>query len=105
MSDGATMTVIDWPAACRGDPLADVAMTTVTLRAGKTTPGTPLITRILAPIGRKLLVGGYSRSYRKHGSFDRERFARWLVVAAAQRLTYDIAGEEEYCLGVIERGT
>jgi aminoglycoside phosphotransferase (APT) family kinase protein len=104
ITDGATMTVIDWPGACRGDPLADVALTTITLQGGKPTPGTPLITRLLAPIGRKLLLGGYSRSYRKHGSFDRERFARWIVVAAAQRLTYDIAGEEALLLRVIERG-
>jgi len=103
IADGATMTVIDWPGACRGDPLADVALTTITLQGGKTTPGTPLITRLLAPIGRKLLLGGYSRSYRKHGSFDRDRFAKWIVVAAAQRMTYDVDGEQPMLLRVIER--
>lgn len=105
IADGATMTVIDWPGACRGDPLADVALTTITLQGGKTTPGTPWITRLLAPIGRKLLLGGYARSYRKHGSFDRERFAKWFVVAAAQRLTYDIDGEQAMLLRVIERAS
>ena len=104
IADGTSMIVIDWPGACRGDPLADVAMTTITLQGGKTTPGTPLITRLLAPIGRKLLLGGYRRGYRKHGRFDRGRFARWMVVAAAQRLTYGIAGEDAALLRLIDRG-
>jgi hypothetical protein len=56
--------VIDWLGASRGDPLADVALTMITLRGGKTTPGTPLITRVVAPLGRKVLLGGYLRGYR-----------------------------------------
>jgi Ser/Thr protein kinase RdoA (MazF antagonist) len=104
IADGPEMIVIDWPGACRGDPLADVALTTIILRGGKTTPGTPLFTRIMAPIGRKLLLGGYARSYRKNGAFDRERFEQWLVVAAAMRLTYNIAGEAEMLLATIAKG-
>src|SRR5262249_58315788 len=49
ITQGAEMIVIDWPGACRGDPLCDVALTTIILRGGKTTPGTPLFTRIMAP--------------------------------------------------------
>jgi Ser/Thr protein kinase RdoA (MazF antagonist) len=104
MAAGSHMTVIDWPGACRGDPLADAALTVITLRGGKTGPGTALITRLLAPIGRALLLRGYERSYRRYGSFDADRFARWLVVAAAQRLTYGLAGEEGLLLRAIERG-
>lgn len=102
--DGPIMTVIDWPGACRGDPLADVALTTILLRGGTLTPGTALITRLLAPIGRQLLVGGYERAYRRHGAFDGDRYAQWLVVAAALRLTYRIAGEEDMLQGMIEGG-
>jgi len=91
---GGELTVIDWPGACRGDALADVAATAIILRGGKTGPGTPWITRLLAPIGRTLLYRGYLRGYRRHGDFDRERFKRWLVVTAALRLSYGIAGEE-----------
>jgi len=101
MTDGRTLTVIDWPGACRGDPLADVAATLIILRGGKTTPGTPLMTRLLAPVGRKLILGGYLRGYRKHATLDRERLARWLVVMAAQRLSYAIAGEEAMLLAMI----
>jgi Ser/Thr protein kinase RdoA (MazF antagonist) len=104
MTDGASLTVIDWPGACRGDPLADVALTTLILRGGKTAPGTPFVTRLLAPIGRKILLGGYQRGYRKHATVDRDRFARWYVVAAAIRLSYDITGEAESLREVIARG-
>lgn len=104
ITDGKTMTVIDWPAACRGDPLADVAATMIVLRGGKTAPGTPLITRLVAPLGRKLLLGGYVRGYRSARPFDRERFERWLVVLAGVRLSYGIAGEEDLLLSTIERG-
>jgi Ser/Thr protein kinase RdoA (MazF antagonist) len=104
IAQGAEMTVIDWPGACRGDPLCDMALTTIILRGGKTTPGTPLFTRIMAPVGRKLLLRGYTRAYRKHGAFDRERFAKWLVVAAALRLTYNIEGETGALLRMIAKG-
>jgi Ser/Thr protein kinase RdoA (MazF antagonist) len=104
MTDGTDMTVIDWPAACCGEPLADVAATVIVLRGGKTAPGTPLITRIFAPIGRKLLLRGYLRAYRAHRPIDREVFERWLVVLACVRLTYAIAGERESLLTAIEHG-
>lgn len=58
----------------------------------------------MAPIGRKLLLGGYARSYRKHGAFDRERFEKWLVVAAAMRRTYNIEGEADMLLATIAKG-
>jgi len=105
IGSGTEMTVIDWPAACRGDPLADVAATVIVLRGGKTTPGTPLITRLFAPLGRKLILGGYLRGYRARQSIDRERFARWEVVLACVRLTYAVDGERELLLATIDRGS
>jgi aminoglycoside phosphotransferase (APT) family kinase protein len=102
ISDGRTLTIIDWPGACRGDPLADVAMTAIALHGGTPTPGTPLITRLFAPLGRKVVLGGYMRAYRRHGAWDRERFGRWRMVAAALRLTYEIAGEESGLARIID---
>jgi Ser/Thr protein kinase RdoA (MazF antagonist) len=103
ITDGTDMTVIDWPAACRGNPLADVAATVIVLRGGKPTPGTPLITRLFAPLGRTMLLRGYLRAYRAHHPIDRDVFERWLVVLACLRLTYAIAGERESLLAAIER--
>ena len=94
---GSELTVIDWASACRGDPLADVAATLIALGGGKTTPGTPLVTRLFAPIGRKLILGGYRRGYR---IADREALARWRIVLAGLRLTYAIEGEQEHLLAI-----
>ncbi len=103
LTDGATLTVIDWPAACRGDPLADVAATVLALRGGTPTPGTPLLTRLFAPLGRKVLLGGYSRGYQRARPIDRALLHRWQVVMACLRLTYGIGGEREPLLATIDR--
>jgi len=106
IADGERLTVIDWPGACRGDPLVDVAATTViVLRGGKTTPGTPWITRLFAPIARKLLLRGYQRGYRSRRKIDSGLFERWLVVLACVRLTFDIAGERDGLLATIAKRT
>lgn len=98
LTDGTALVVIDWPGACRGDPVADVAATLVALRGGQTTPGTPLITRLFAPIGRRLLLGGYRRGY---GRVDPDRLAAWMIVLSGMRLTYAIAGEDDALLAAI----
>jgi Ser/Thr protein kinase RdoA (MazF antagonist) len=104
ITDGKQLTIIDWPGACRADPLADVAATIVILRGGKTGPGTPLITRLFAPLGRKLMLAGYRRGYRSQGAIDEDRLGRWLFVLACVRLTYRIAGEEALLLATLEKG-
>ena len=103
MVDHADMTVIDWPGAGRGDPIADVALTIMGLQGGKSPPGTPLFTRLLEPIGRKLILRGYLRAYCQRRAIDQDLLANWLVVAAGQRLTYAIEGEQQLLLRVIER--
>ena len=101
MRDGATMVVIDWSSAARGDPLADVAFTVLGLQGGKPPPGTALLTRIFAPIGRGMILRGYLRSYRRHAEFDAARLARWRAVAAGVRLSYQIQGEQELLTRII----
>lgn len=99
--DGATMVVIDWSSAARGDPLADVAFTVLGLQGGAAPPGTALVTRVLAPIGRGMIVRGYLRSYRRHAELERPRLSRWRVVAAGVRLSYEIAGEQDLLARII----
>ena len=101
MRDGPTMIVIDWSSAARGDPLADVAFTVLGLHGGKPPPGTALITRMFSPIGRGMIIRGYLRSYRRHAGVDETRLARWRVVAAGVRLSYEIAGEHELLTQII----
>lgn len=104
ITDGNQLTVIDWPGACRGDPLLDVAATVIILRGGKTAPGTPFVTRLFAPIGRKLLLGGYLRGYRARRTIDRDLLDRWLVVLSCMRLTYDVTGERDDLLAATAKG-
>jgi Ser/Thr protein kinase RdoA (MazF antagonist) len=100
--EAATMIVIDWSSAARGDPLADVAFTVLGLQGGKAPPGTALLTRIFAPIARGTILRGYLRSYGEHADLDVARLARWRVVAAGVRLTYEIAGEAELLTRIIQ---
>jgi aminoglycoside phosphotransferase (APT) family kinase protein len=100
--DGATMTVIDWASAARGDPVADVAFTVMGLEGGEEPPGTPLVTRLFAPAGRALILRDYLRSYRRHAELDEARLARWRVVAAGVRLTYGIDSERPLLRRILE---
>jgi len=99
---GRELVVIDWPNAVRGDPLADVAMTMLTLKGGEVPPGTSLVTRILTPIGRAVLRRGYWNGYRNQRRIDKQAFERWCAVCAAYRLTYGIVGEERMLMRVVE---
>ena len=85
--------VIDWGDATRGDPIADVARTTVLLRVGVPPPGAPLVVRTLAPLGRRILHDGYLAAYRSRRPVDRRLLLRWQVVRAAARLWEPVPDE------------
>jgi aminoglycoside phosphotransferase (APT) family kinase protein len=86
--------VIDWTAATRGDPAADVARSHLIIRFGALTPDATPAVRAIARIGRRLLWNGYLRSYsRARPTTDRGAVRRWLPVLATARLAEDI--EEE----------
>lgn len=78
--------VIDWGDATRGAPAADVARTWVLVRFGALPPGTPATTRVLAGVGRRILLRGHAAAYRAAAPLDQGLLARWQVVAAAARL-------------------
>ena len=88
----AGCVVIDWTNAARGDPAADVARTLV-LTGGALDEDAPVVVRLLAPPGRRLLVAGYLRAYAREAPLDRDLVERWLPVWAAARLSEDIPSE------------
>jgi hypothetical protein len=52
-------------------------------------PGTHLTLRVLAKIGRRLLISSYVRSYERHaGPVDQARVRQWEIVNLAARM-YD----------------
>jgi len=77
--------VIDWGAAARGDPVADVANTWLLHRMGLPPPGTPLHVRMLIPVARGIVVTTYMRGYRRRRQVDHDRFRRWQIVRVAAR--------------------
>lgn len=90
--------VIDWTNGTRGEPAADVARTILLLGGGKLADGTPVVVRVIAPVARRLLVGGYLRAYAREAPLDRGLVDRWLPVWAAARLSEDIEQERAFLL-------
>ena len=90
--------VIDWTAGCRGHPAADVARSDLIMRFGAVGPDATAAVRALAHVGRRMLVSGYERSYRRAGEFDKDAVRAWTPVIAAARLAEDIAGERDRLL-------
>jgi aminoglycoside phosphotransferase (APT) family kinase protein len=93
--------VIDWVAATRGDPDADIARTAMILRLGEPPPGASAALRGLALVGRQLLITSHLRAYTRHRPVDRTRLAEWQVVLAAHRLTVNIPGERRALLKLL----
>lgn len=90
--------IIDWINASRGNPLADVARTTVlVVGAAQNDPqisfGAKLFARIFHPL--------YLRHYFRLRSEGREQYRNWLAVVSAARLSESTAGEEKWLLARI----
>ncbi len=99
---GETPVVIDWTAATRGDPTADYVRTWLTLRVGEVPPGTAAMLRLLALVGRRLLMSSYARSYRRLRPLDTHLVSRWEVPIAAGRLADGIESEEPTLVRLLE---
>ena len=93
LTDGARATVIDWPNATRGDPVADHARTVLLLRWANPLPGTPPLFRALIAAGRALTSRLYTRAYQAGSPIPPQQVNRWLIVHAAARLSEGIDAE------------
>jgi len=100
---GEEPVLIDWTNARRGDPMADVARTRLMLRLGEPPPGTSFGLRLMALIGRNLLVTLYLRSYRRARALDMDAVKRWEIPIAAARLAEGIEEEVPRLLALLER--
>jgi len=95
--------VIDWTNATRGDPDADVARTNLMLRVGEPPPGSPVIVRLLARVGGRILLWRYLRAYRRQRSVATSALSRWEVPIAAARVAEGIESEIPGLLAFLER--
>ncbi len=93
--------IIDWRDASRGNPLADVARSSVLL-LGATAPGLR-VPRLLKLIPRLLRII-YLRRYFQLRPDDRRQLAVWQPLVAAARLSENISGLQEWLLSLVKAG-
>ena len=100
---GGGYAVIDWKAATRGDPAADIARTRLLL-VGAWIPGAgPRALQLLLTPFRWALYSLYLAAYRHWRRVERRTVAAWLPVLAAARLSYDIDQERTWLLAIARR--
>jgi len=105
MFSGDRCAAFDWSGAKRGDSLFDYARTRVLLSVGEPPPGTQLTLKLLAKIGRQLLVSSYARSYERNTTkpLDRARVCDWEIVNLAVRVVDDVPGERPRLLQRLQK--
>jgi len=92
--NGVLPVIIDWPDASRGHPLADVARTSILIRAG----GLPKqsVLRFLVGTFRTAFHQFYLTTYFKHSSFSRTELKAWLLPVTFGRLSEEIESERRW---------
>ena len=95
--------IIDWTTGSRGNPLADVARTSLILQLGELPPGTPVLTRALVHVGRSLFHKLYLRHYFQLRPENRQHLAAWQLPIAVARMGDGIAEEQNHLLSMIEK--
>jgi Ser/Thr protein kinase RdoA (MazF antagonist) len=101
---GDGYVLIDWKAATRGDPAADVARTRLLLIAAwipNLGPGA--LQASLAPF-RLGLYAAYRAAYARRRRLEHGAVSAWVPVIAAARLSYDITEERPRMLAIARRG-
>jgi aminoglycoside phosphotransferase (APT) family kinase protein len=95
--------IIDWMTATRGNPLADVARTSLLLRIG-TRAGVGTIERRISNFFGARFYSVYLRKYLKLRPVPHRQISAWLPVMAAARLAEPIPEERQRLLTLIETG-
>jgi len=94
--------VIDWMNATRGNPLTDVARTSLMCRVGAAPLGASRLVRWTTLLGQGAFHRLYLREYFKRRPFSREQLDAWIPVLAAARLAERIPEEEERLVVLVE---
>jgi hypothetical protein len=94
---------IDWSNATRGPAEADYARSYLLGTLGDLPPGSPILLRLFARFGRRLLRTTYDRAYRRVLQSDRAAVEAWRFPVLAGRLTEEIEPERKALLSIIRR--
>lgn len=92
-SDG--MVIIDWADAVQGNPLADIARTSLILRVSPLPPGAPLPMRLIVQAFRRMFHVEYLRHILQLTGATEGQLAAWEAPVAAARLCEEIPRERE----------
>lgn len=99
---GRGPVIIDWADATRGRPAADLARSSLLLKAGGLPPGVRMGWLIM--LLRGWLHRLYLKRYFEICPGERLEYAAWLPLVAAARLQENVPGERRILLNWIERG-
>jgi len=96
--------IIDWLDGVRGNPLADVARTTILLSSPSLPPGTPFVKGRIINLIRLGFFSKYITEYTKLSAVSWEQISKWMLPVACARLTEDVGYEEEqFLLNIINK--
>jgi aminoglycoside/choline kinase family phosphotransferase len=93
--------IIDWIDAVRGNPLADLARSTILLRGAAESSQ---IGNILEKAFVKTVLVEYIRHYFKLHPGGEQEYRRWLPIVAAARLSENIPELEKWLIAQAEMG-
>lgn len=94
--------VVDWPNAMRGNPLADMARTTLLVLYSELPPDLPGREEIMHQ--RELFYQIYLEHYQTFSGLDLAELKPWMPIVAAARLRENIPAEEPRLMQLIEEG-
>ena len=94
--------IVDWMDATRGNPLSDVARTSLLFRVAALRPGTPA--QGLTEAMRHLFHTAYLKRYFQLRPGDRHQLTAWQPVIAAARLGENITQEHDRLIALVKAG-
>jgi uncharacterized protein (TIGR02172 family) len=95
------MRVIDWSNANCGNPLFDVARTSLLLQSPAVPPGTPFTIKMLSPVLKRIIRSAYLKEYIRLSGVRGADIDAWILPAAAARLREKVPGEEKWLLNMV----
>jgi len=96
--------IIDWNDATQGDPLADVARSSLLLSLAVLPPGVSAYLRLLLTLGRHMFHRIYLQRYHQLCPGALQQLMNWQPIVAAARLSNDIPEEREQLLAIVKAG-
>ncbi len=94
--------IMDWMTAAEGNPLGDVARSSLILQLAGPPPGQPGGWSLRQGAALANLI--YLQRYASLRPYSRRQLAAWLIPVAAARLEEKIPGEREKLLTIVETG-